>query len=106
MSIERSFLRYRNRLEKIFGKRKRDRNGNSKEKIPLMESIDTETPIPGAISPSQRLWLTDFLVNAGQENNPFDPNYGIRISLFGDDAEKVHPTLRTPYSTRSRLWRI
>jgi hypothetical protein len=38
MSIERSFLRYRNRLEKVFGKRNRDRNGNGKRRIPIRQN--------------------------------------------------------------------
>ena len=33
MSIERSFLRYRNRLEKIFGKKYRTGNGKNKNSL-------------------------------------------------------------------------
>ena len=38
MSIERSFLRQRNRLEKIFGRWTGDRSGKGKKKIPARQN--------------------------------------------------------------------
>jgi hypothetical protein len=81
-----------------------EEGSQAQEEIPtrlvVMESVNTEVPIPGRMEPVRRPWLTDFLVNAAQEKNSFGPNHDIKISLFGDDGEKTHPNLRAVHWLR------
>ena len=54
MSLERSFLRYRNRLEKVFGKRNGDRNW--KRKIPIRQNKVLFEPLEPRILLSTVTW--------------------------------------------------
>src|SRR4030042_1705985 len=66
MSIERSFLRNRNYLEKVFGKKDRDRNEDGKRKIPLMGNRFLLEPL------EPRVLLSNDLIHAAAAGAALD----------------------------------
>ena len=84
MSIERSFLRYRNRLEKVFGKKDRDRNEDGKKKIPLLGNRFLLEPLePRVLLSDATLSIGNVSLIEGQSGTE-DLNFTVTLSAEAD----------------------
>ena len=90
MSIERSFLRNRNYLEKVFGKKDRDRNEDGKRKIPLMGNRFLLEPLePRVLLSDATLAIDNVSLIEGQSGTK-DLNFTVTLSAEVDSPVSVN----------------